>query len=596
MHPKRQLLLKRIQLQLRRNQTKVYLTLLARLLRFHDQYSFLKPLADSLRARNFLELYKSADSLSVQKYTDATEHFVANQFALLIKKYPWPKDLLDLKPMDNAVKAFASSEKRCELINRKFRLLNMDRSRDRFKLEGRKARFWIRSVIGSRPNYRSIFQKADFGPGASVGVHGDATSYSAKIFAERWTVTPGALHHGYAAVRQNFHMWEQLLPRVGDYVCYDEELAFEAYLKRIHVVENNNISFVPKTAKTNRTIAVEPLLNGFVQKGIDLDMRSRLLKVGINLKEQGLNQEMARLGSLEDTDDAFVTIDMKSASDSVSTELVRYLVPDDWFRLFDRTRSHSYKLEKSVKPFKKFCSMGNGFCFPLETLVFASACIASGCGIPSVDFMVYGDDIVVRKVHAASVIALLRHWGFKTNPEKTFLEGPFRESCGTDWFGGKDVRPFTLDYALDSIESVFKYLNLTRRSEICEDFFKPVRELVVMTLPENVRFFRPFPGQEDTGIDSVGEEFMSCSTCTFLPREAKWVWHELSFSPVVDLTTLAGLSDKPWFIGVALRGSESMNFGSYKGSPKVVLRKRTQMKIVRKGYVSTSNWLPPPIR
>jgi len=594
MHPREQLVLERVQIECKRKSTKVYLGLLSRLLMSHSGYSFLKPLSDALRAKDFLKLYTEADFLSEQKYSDATQHFVANQFALLIKKYPWPTDLLDLKPRDCAIKSFHASEKRCDLVNRKFAILGKGHSRDRFRGEGNGARNWIRKVIGSTPNYRKVFENADFGPGASVGVHGDATNYLAKQCAKRWSVTPGALHHGYAAVRQNFQLWETLLPRKNGLSCYDEEAAFNSYLGKLSVVDNNNISFVPKTAKTNRTIAVEPLMNGLVQKGIDQVLRTRLAAVGIDLKSQQRNQEMARLGSLNDGDDGFVTIDMKSASDSVSIELVRYLLPDDWFRLLDRTRSKRYKLDEVLATFEKFCSMGNGFCFPLETLIFASACIACGAGTPHVDFMVYGDDIIVRKLHATKVISLLLHWGFKTNNEKTFLSGPFRESCGKDWFGGQDVRPFTLDYALDSIQCYFKYLNLTRRSERCESFFLDERAYVVKQLPQRYRFFRPFKGNEDTGIDSTGDEFLYTPTCIFLPRKNKWQWEELSFRPVVDYDTIIRSKDEPWLIGVALRGAPSINKGHFKFLPEVTLRNRAQAKVVRKDYVTTSNWLPPP--
>jgi len=592
--PPRQTRLKLLQARLKESGTKFYLSLLARLLSDHSSHGFLKPLSSALRSRDFLRLYEEADSLSSQKYDDATQHFVANQFALLIKKYPWPKDLLDLKPRERAIQTFHASERRCGLINRKFSILSGDRSRDRFAKQAGSAKWWIRTVIGSRPNYRSVFQKADFGPGASVGVHGDATSYSAKILAESWTVTPGALHHGYAAIRQNYHLWELLLPRRGDFVSYDEEAAFAAYLSRIRVVGENNISFVPKTAKTDRTIAVEPLLNGLVQKGIDSVLRKKLLQVGIDLSDQGLNQDMARLGSLNDSEDGYVTIDLKSASDSISIELVRYLFPEDWFRLLARTRSRYYKLEGSVTEFKKFCSMGNGFCFPVETLIFAAACFASGCGSAPVDFRVYGDDLIVRKKHATSVIELLRHWGFKVNSDKTFLEGPFRESCGADWFGGKDVRPYTLDYALDSFQNIFKYLNLTRRSGICEDFFSRQRSIVVRHLDAEYRFFRPFTGQEDTGIDSCGDEHLTSSSCVFDHKNARWNWKELSFDPLIDKQSMERSKDQHWLISVALRGAVSIGFGRYKGLPEVVLRNRTQTKVVRKGYVSTSNWLPPP--
>lgn len=592
MIPRKQDRLKLLQQHLKAKSTKFYLSLLSRLLADHARYESLKSLPPLLRKRDFLGLYLAADSLSSQKYDDADEHFSANQIALLIKKFPWPIDLLDLKPRENAISSFYSSEKRCGLMNRKFACLGWDRSRDRFSQEARAARWWIRSIIGSRPNYRSIFQKADFGPGASVGVHGDATSYAAKINAARWTVTPGALHHGYAAIRQNYQMWELLLPRRGSYVCYDEELAFANYLSKIRVVGENNISFVPKTAKTNRAIAVEPLLNGLVQKGIDLELRNKLLKVGLDLADQGKNQAMACEGSLDDSEDGYVTIDMKSASDSVSIGIVKYLFPEDWERLLNRTRSHAYNLDGTVKVFKKFCSMGNGFCFPIETLIFASACYAVSKGVAPIDFRVYGDDIIIRKKHASTVIQLLKHWGFKINSDKTFLEGPFRESCGADWFGGKDVRPFTLDYSFDTIQNVFKFLNLTNRNERCKAFFANQRDYVVRYLPLEYRFFRPLSGEEDTGIDSLGDEHLSAPSCTFNHKKGKWEWLELSTRPLVDFSTLDLCKDQPWLMGVALRGSKSIGFGRYVGAPEVVLRNRAQTKVIRKGYVSTSNWLP----
>lgn len=581
---------------LRAQHFQIYLKVLARLFQANKQYEFLKPLSDALRRRDFSELYSLSDSLSSQSYEDATQHFVANQFTLLIKKYPWPVKVLDLRPEEQAKKSFYSAEKRCGLINRKFILLQADRSRDRFKAETSVAKKKIRNIIGSTPNYRSWSWKCDFGPGASIGVHGNATNYLAKTSAERWTVSPGAIHHGFLGLTRNFHLMETLFPKdvkTGLY-CYDLEAAFATYISRLTVVSNNKISFVPKTAKTFRSIAIEPLLNGFVQKGVDLVLRSRLELDGTLLSDQSRNQRMAREGSLDDSDDGFVTIDLKSASDSISIELCRHLLPDDWFRLLQRIRSPDYEIDGVVKTFNKFCSMGNGFCFPLETLIFVSACYACGCGINGLDFSVYGDDIIVRKRYAASVLKLLNHWGFKANVDKTFLEGPFRESCGSDWFGGKDVRPFTLDYALDSVESIFKFLNLSRRSNNTSVFFEPVRDLVISTLLPDCRWFRPLPGLDDSAITSTGDEHLTAINCRF--KGGKWSWFELASSPVTDLATLGRCQDQPWLIGVALRGAKTVGFGLHKYLPCVTLRRETKTKIVRKGYVSTSNWLPPARR
>lgn len=588
--------LRTVQQSLKAQAFGLYLNVLHRVLKDHREYSFVKPLYDALRRRDFMSLYTLSDSLASQSYEVAAEHFAANQIALLIRKYPWPTVHLDLKPREAAIKSFHTAERRCGRMNRKFAFLSAYPHRDVMADESRRARHWIRTVIGSRPNYRACFDAADFGPGASVGVHGDATGYSAKTIAEHWTVTPGALHHGYAAIRRNHHLWESLLISKGGYVCYDEEQAFEAYLSRIRMQKNNKVSFVPKTAKTERTIAVEPLLNGLVQKGIDQVLRKKLLRVGLNLADQGLNQRMAREGSRDDSADGFVTIDLKSASDSVSIGIVSYLLPEDWVRLLAKTRSESYELNgQPVRDYHKFCSMGNGFCFPIETLIFSSACVAAGCGVPGVDFTVYGDDIIVRKRFAPTLLRLLRHWGFKINTDKTFLTGKFRESCGADWFGGMDVRPFTLDYALDSLQNIFKFLNLTRRSTRTILFFGSIREHVVRHIPEQYRFFRPFPGLADSGIDSEGSEFMTCSACSY--NGYKWRWHELSTTPIVDQQTMRSVGDKPWFIGEALRGGKSMGPNGpvdLHFLPQVQLRNRTQTKIVRKGYVSTSNWLPTP--
>ena len=595
MNPKERRAFLLLQRDLKKRSFPVYLEILSGLLRHHRGMEQLKPLADALRRRDFVALFLAADSLSSQKYDDPTQHFVANQFALLVKKYPFPSDKLDLGARAAAIKTFLSSEKRARLVNRKFDFLNSHRSRDRFLEASRSARDWIHSVIGARPNYKQIFSKCDFGAGASVGVHGNATHILAKLHSEKWSVTPGAIHHAFGGLMRNHHYMEQLLPHGPDgrFVCLDYVHAFTGYTRRMHVVQHNKISFVPKTVKTERTIAVEPLLNGYVQKGIDLVLREKLLLVGLDLTSQELNQEMARKGSLTDDDDSLVTIDLKSASDSVSTELVRYLLPPNWFSLLERTRSVAYELDKSVTLYEKFCSMGNGFCFPLETILFAAACYASGAGCPGVDFTVYGDDIIVRKRVAGQVLSLLRHWGFKHNPDKTFLEGPFRESCGADWFGGEDVRPYTLDHALDSVENVFKFLNLTRRSARTSQFFAPVRDSVVKLLPLQFQFFRPLPGQADTGIDSSGDEHLT-SPNVRLSRDGRWSWRELMHTAVNDDSRLGDARDKPWLIGVALRGASSLPHGELAGLPGVSFRNKTRTKVVRKGYSSTSNWLPTP--
>lgn len=472
--------------------------------------------------------YELADSLAKQPYTSAMQHFVASQLSALIKKYPYTKDQTSFDPRREAWEKFATSEQKCQEVNDRFRV---GENLPTFLLE--KMRQFISYTIGEEPNLSEIWSKCDFGPGANIGVHGNATHLARKI-EEKWSVTPSAFLYARSAVSCNHQLFEVLYPAKNGVIVYDHEAAFVQFRKSTVIVDYNKISFVPKTAKTDRSIAVEPLLNSFLQKGTDNVMRHRLKRIGIDLGDQSKNSEAARKGSISEHGvDAFATIDLKSASDSISIELCRYLLPPAWFEFLDSIRSKRYKLDDgSVKEYAKFCSMGNGFCFPLETLIFTAACKAVGAGTPGIDFLVYGDDIAVNVTVAQQLLDLLRCIGFDENPEKTFITGPFRESCGMDWFEGADVRPFTLDFALDSVQNVIKFCNLTQRSYRTSMYFGEAVKFVKNLLPDNFRFVRPHKGNSETAITVELDEFMSSPHAKWSKRLQCWSWHELRTMPV----------------------------------------------------------------
>jgi hypothetical protein len=97
---------------------------------------------------------------------------------------------------------------------------------------------------------------------------------------------------------------------------------------------------------------------------------------------------------------------------------------------------------------EKFSSMGNGFTFELETLIFLCLILAvdeTGQKLESGrNVFTYGDDIICPTEYSEAVISALKFSGFSLNMKKSFVSGPFRESCGGDFFGGVDVRPFFL--------------------------------------------------------------------------------------------------------------------------------------------------------
>jgi len=357
--------------------------------------------------------------------------------------------------------------------------------------------------------------------------------------------------------------------------------------KRCEIVHYNKIEFVPKTVKTYRSIAVEPLGNGFVQKGIDNEMRDKLRRIGIDLRMQEPNAEFARLGSLDDSPWGFVTLDLSSASDSISTELVKELLPERWYEFLNNVRSKSFKYKDREVPYEKFCSMGNGFCFPLQTLLFCAMCHAVGAGEPGKDFRVYGDDIVVRKCVATKIKSLLWRCGFRLNVEKSHIDGPFRESCGADWFGGVDVRPYTLDEPFANVQAVFKFLNATRTRPKWEAFFEPCRNFVLLLLKKDMHLWRPFPGAPDTGLDSTGDEHLTSRHVKYL-KHGIWRWSEMVSSAKVDV-----ISDR------AGRGGDACIawYAALSGRPAdkpYTLRHTTETTVRHVSHGGAiSKWLPP---
>ena len=211
---------------------------------------------------------------------------------------------------------------------------------------------------------------------------------------------------------------------------------FFGYRPNLSLTTSNRVITVPKSWKTERTIACEPEGNLPLQLAFDTYVKQRLNKRGIDLSDQTRNQELAKQGSLEDN---LSTIDLSMASDTLSRSVVALLLPKEWYDYLESVRSPQYTVGKSSRlhTYEKFSSMGNGATFVLETLVFASLAYAAGSSVISV----YGDDIIVDRESTEVLMQMLDFCGFVVNEEKSFSSGPFRESCGKHWMNGIDVTP-----------------------------------------------------------------------------------------------------------------------------------------------------------
>lgn len=225
-----------------------------------------------------------------------------------------------------------------------------------------------------------------------------------------------------------------------------------------NLMEECKIDTVPKNAKTHRVIAKEPRANGFLQKGIGRYIRRRLKRVGIDLDDQSNNQRAAKAAYV----DHLATLDLKAASDSMPIELVYELLPLDWACALDAMRSPKAEMPDGEKiTLQKFSSMGNGFTFELETLVFWAICGSVASLVQEgAEILVYGDDIICPSAIAADVVDTLAFCGFQVNEEKSYVSGNFYESCGEHYFKGEEVTPV---YQKEDISSEVELLRCGNR-------------------------------------------------------------------------------------------------------------------------------------
>jgi hypothetical protein len=222
---------------------------------------------------------------------------------------------------------------------------------------------------------------------------------------------------------------------------------------------------VPKTLKTPRIIAMEPLHNQYAQQSIlevlvkDLEDDELVGKM-IRFTDQIPNQQLARKGSMSGK---FATLDLSEASDRVSLRLVsRLLRPyHPLLRAVTGCRSQQANVPgHGVIHLAKFASMGSALCFPFEAMVFLTIVflgIERGLNRPltrseiqllRTGVRVYGDDIIVPTRYASSVVATLELFGLKVNTAKSFWTGKFRESCGSEYYDGFDVKTIKLTHVL----------------------------------------------------------------------------------------------------------------------------------------------------
>lgn len=319
-----------------------------------------------------------------------------------------------------------------------------------------------------------------FGPGASTSVRRERGDAYFKYGVVKPHTTKANSLLALAAVKSCPNWFNHLLgARAPDTFL---NLPIDQQIEELfEIVPGNKVTTVPKNAKTNRTIAIEPDLNMYVQKGIGRLIRNRLKRVTVDLDDQTINQKLALKASITGS---HATIDLSSASDTVCLKLVDLLLPHDWTDAIKQCRSdRGIMPDGSLITYQKVSSMGNGFTFELESLLFWAICssVISLLKPASRQLAVYGDDLIVPVEICHTVLWLLNYLGFTPNSKKTFLKGPFRESCGKHYFQGIDVTPFYIRKDIESSDRLISVANRIRTWSVTSFGLDPTLKMSYLT-------------------------------------------------------------------------------------------------------------------
>ena len=467
-----------------------------------DLLLLLQECKDDSDVIRYLDLQSYADP---QKYESALTYHQVSSVLSFLKKFPFGK-VAGLDPEAKARTSVFRAEKLCRLTNQRLLWFRSKGYRHKLRWHGlhsifHAARLMISNWLGPL-DLNTIYDFTRHGPGGALGATGrESTSYF-KYGANPYTVTARALPYAEAAILAD-PQWRRY--------CFDESLtigdpvptpavARESVLSRLKVTNYNKVTFVPKTAQTHRAIAIEPLMNIFLQLGVGDFLTSILRSRGLNLRSQKINQDLARMGSAWTSDPSLcpVTLDLSMASDTLSYELVRELLPEEWFNFLDDIRSPFGLLDNGQElHWAKFSSMGNGFTFQLESLIFfaLTLSVARHLGYSRQNIAVYGDDIICPAGMALRLIDVLAYSGFSINVEKSCLFGPFRESCGSDWFEGRYVRPFFLKRRIQNAQDLVFIINsfggllhlcFTTSSSPIRSDFRRIRRFALSRSPSTV--------------------------------------------------------------------------------------------------------------
>jgi len=311
-----------------------------------------------------------------------------------------------------------------------------------------------------------VLERCKWGPGSTFTLKGESACLDDKIREFPISVTRRALPYIKALIESDPHWLDAIVFPDGDNRVSGPLSLLPCCFT---VVRGCRGTLVNKSAKTKRSIAIEPTANIFLQLGVGREFRRCLRRVGVDLeKGQEHNRRLARLASVTGED---ATLDLKNASNTVCAELPWKLFPFDWSLFMDQIRSPEIQWDKgNWQKLNMFSSMGNGFTFELESIIFWA--LTSSCmevlGVKG-NIGIYGDDIICPVSCVPLLREVLQYCGFTINTEKSYDSSYFRESCGGHFYGGRDCTPVYQKEIPSTLPELYRLANRLYRYALQND-------------------------------------------------------------------------------------------------------------------------------
>ena len=290
----------------------------------------------------------------------------------------------------------------------------------------------IRILYGFSP--KEIYDSGQFGTKATIGCPA-AHAYIDEKLIDR-PITGSALHLRW--FNKDYLPGDQLLGTILSTAKFG--------YKKIDRLSQVNVR---KKWNIDRGINPNTLIGSLHSSGLGRIVEEALRKEGLDIRRlqhrHGKKISVASKNSIEKNwFIPFVTADLSNASHSFLSHHLNALLPREWYRACMTGVIRNIEVGHRVMRLESIMTMGIGFTFPMQTLLFYCILMALQELLNfKGSISVYGDDLIYPRRMHPYVVSIFTEMGFQLNLDKTFVKSPFRESCGSDWFKGVDVRPFS---------------------------------------------------------------------------------------------------------------------------------------------------------